>query len=123
MLMALPRRDSIDRALETLFVEAERVNKFGFTSSELEREKESRAAGVVAADDGEGQAASPGSWPTSTSGTSRRRRPFPGLEYEADLTGRRVPGISLTEVNGAGQGVDAEGNRVVGDQRGRREPR
>lgn len=112
MLMAIAKEDSIDRALETLFVEAERVTKFGFTSSELEREKESLLRGLSQ---------------LMTEKDKRQSRqladeyirnftqaePFPGLDYEADLTRKVVPRISLTEVNGLAKEWMPEGNRVV----------
>ena len=40
-LFALAKHDSIERALETLLDEAERVARFGFTATELERQKQS----------------------------------------------------------------------------------
>jgi zinc protease len=40
-LFALVKEDSIERALDTLLAEAERVARFGFTGTELERQKQS----------------------------------------------------------------------------------
>ena len=112
MLMALAKEDSIDRALETLFVEAERVNKFGFTASELEREKESLLRGLsqLMAEKDKRQSRQ---LADEYIRNFTQAEAFPGLDYEADLTRKVVPGISLTEVNGLAKEWMPEGNRVV----------
>jgi zinc protease len=48
-LSALAKEDTIDKALEMLFTETERVTQFGFTPSELEREKTSYLRAVESA--------------------------------------------------------------------------
>ena len=112
MLMALAKEDSIDRTLETLFVEAERVNKFGFTSSELEREKESLLRGLtqLMAEKDKRQSRQ---LADEYIRNFTQAESFPGLDYEADLTRKVVPGISLAEVNSLAKEWMPEGNRVV----------
>jgi zinc protease len=112
MLMALPKEDSIDRALETLFIEAERVNKFGFTASELAREKESVLRGLSQLMTEKDKRPSR-QLADEYVRNFTQAEPFPGLEYEADLTRRVMPGISLAEVNGLAKEWMPEGNRVV----------
>ena len=112
MLMALAKEDSIDRALETLFTEAERVNKFGFTATELEREKASMLRGLtqLMAEKDKRQSRQ---LADEYIRNFTQSEPFPGLDYEADLTRKVLPGISLGEVNGLAKEWMPEGNRVV----------
>ena len=102
----------IDRGLETLLVEAERVARFGFTPVELERQKtaavrnmerlyanrDSRNSGAFAAE----------YIRAYLNGES-----IPGVEYEFALYQRFVPEITLDEVNRIGQNWISDSNRVV----------
>jgi zinc protease len=112
MLMALAKEDSIDRTLEALFTEAERVNKFGFTASELDREKASvlrSLSQLMTEKDKRPSRALAEEYIRNFT----QSEPFPGLDYEADLTRKVLPGISLAEVNGLAKEWMPEGNRVV----------
>ena len=82
-LSARVKDDGIERGLEALFTEAERVARFGFTATELDRQKRNILRGLeraVAEKDNQ------------QSGAARRRvraqlhrpaKPIPGIEYES----------------------------------------
>jgi len=111
-LSAAVREDGLERGLETLFVESERVARFGFTASELDREKRELLRFV------------------ERTHTERERRdsaafvreyidhflegePTPGIEYEFELFKRFVPGITLEEVNRLARAWMGEDDRIV----------
>ena len=104
--------DGIERGLEVVFTEAERVARFGFTASELERQKIDLLRGMER---------------SYTNRDSRRSSSFaaeyiraflysesiPGIEYEYEIYKRFVPGITLAEVNQVGKEWIRPENRVV----------
>ena len=102
----------IERGLERVLVEAERVERFGFTQSELDRQK----ADVLRS--------------YERSYTERDKRessrlaaeyvraflngePIPGIEYEYALARRFVPAIALDEVNDVAREWIGDENRVI----------
>jgi zinc protease len=111
-LGATVKDGEIERGLDRVLVEAERVERFGFTEGELERQKadvlrsyersyterEKRESSRLAAEyvrvflDGE---------------------PTPGIEYEYALARRFVPSIELDEVNRVAREWIGDENRVV----------
>ena len=98
-LSALAKEDSIDKALETLFIEAERVSQFGFTATELDREKTAYLRTVESA------MAEIAKRPSDELADELVRNftqaePFPGLANEVEITRRVMPGITLAELNG-----------------------
>ena len=104
--------NSIERGLAALFTEAERVARFGFTESELERQKTAILRGMER---------------TYTNRTNRNSGTFareytraflngesiPGVEYEYALYQRFVPRISIDEVDQIGEDWIGDANRVV----------
>jgi len=102
----------IERGLESVLVEAQRVERFGFTEAELDRQKadvlrsyerayterDQRESSRLAAEyvrvflDGE---------------------PTPGIEYEYALARRFLPTIGLEEVNGIASEWIRDENRVI----------
>ncbi len=104
--------NGIERGLGALFTEAERVARFGFTASELEREKTNALRGIERANTNRANR-------RSSSYASEYIRAFldgesiPGIEYEYALYQRFIPEITLEEVNLVGQGWIHDANRVV----------
>ena len=97
-LSAGVKEDGIERGLEALFTEAERVATFGFTATELDRVKRNILRGLeraVTEKDKQPSARSP----TSTSRNFTDGEPIPGIEYEMALHQRFLPEITLAEVN------------------------
>ena len=104
--------NGIERGLGALFTEAERVARFGFTASELDREKTNALRGIERANTNRANR-------NSSSYASEYIRAFldgesiPGIEYEYALYQRFIPEITLEEVNSVGQGWISDANRVV----------
>jgi zinc protease len=112
VLMALAKDDQIAQTVEVLFAEAERVTKFGFTGTELERHKTNMLRGMtqaLAEKDKRQSAQLADEYVRNFT----QAEAFPGLEYEVDLIRKVMPGISLAEVNGLAREWMPEGNRVV----------
>jgi zinc protease len=112
MLQALVHEDQIDAGLQALFVEAERVARFGFTGTEFERQKTNMLRGL------ERMIAEKDKRPSSMLAAEYVRHvtqdePVPGLEYEFALYQRFLPEITLAEVNSLAREWTPDGNRVV----------
>ena len=111
-LMAIAKDGQVAPTLEVMFTETERVTKFGFTQTELDREKTTLLRGLT-------QALAEKNKRQSVMLANEYVRnftqaePFPGLQNEVELTERVLPGISLAEVNGLAREWMPEGNRVV----------
>jgi zinc protease len=97
-LVATVREGGIEPGLEALFVETERVGRFGFTAAELARQKTIVARSIeraVAERDNQQSA----SLAAEYSRNYLEGEPIPGIVYESALYERFLPGISLDEVN------------------------
>lgn len=102
----------VDRGLETLLVEAERVRRFGFTASELTREKEALLRAYQQALDERATRRSA----TLADEYVRNfltREPIPGIEAEFQLVQGLLPTIGLPEVNALAEAWITEANRVI----------
>ena len=104
--------DGIERGLEGVVTEAERVARFGFTASELERQKVDVLRGIERAYTNRANQ-------RSTSFVAEYTRAFlygesiPGIEYEFELYRRFVPEITLEDVNEVGNTWLRPDNRVI----------
>jgi zinc protease len=111
-LTAIVKEDAVDRGLEALFLEAERVVKFGFTATELDRQKKNilrRFEQLLAEKDTHQSATLAAEYGRNfTNG-----EPIPGIAYEFDLQQRFLPEITLAEVNSLAKEWAPDGNRVV----------
>ncbi|MBA7636705.1 hypothetical protein ES703_44326 [subsurface metagenome] len=111
MAAAVPE-SGIERGLESLLVEAKRAKEFGFTSSELAREKKDLLRWI------EKLYLERENTP-SYSFVREYRRHFlehetiPGIAYEYELFSTYVPEITLEEVNEAAREWIGEKNQVV----------
>ncbi len=111
-LMAIAKDGQVAPTIETLFTEAERITRFGFTQSELDRQKASVLRGVQQAL-AEKDKRQSGALADEYVRNFTQAEPFPGLQNEVAITARVLPGISLAEVNGLAREWMPEGNRVV----------
>jgi zinc protease len=111
-LQAAVLQNDFDRGLSALVAELERVRRFGFTATELERGKTALLRSM------ESRYASRDSRP-STLFAERytqaflMQRPVPSIEHERALVERFVPEITLEEVNAVGRGWIDGARRVV----------
>ena len=112
VLSARVREDRIAPALEALLAESERVRRFGFGASELERQKADIATWLEQAyRERENQESE--DLVRSYVDHFLEGEPAPGIEEEHRLVGTLLPGIAVEEVNALGQSLLTEANRVV----------
>ena len=111
-LDALVARGGVERGLTALFTEVARVARFGFTATELNRQKLNLQRGlqrsVIERDK------SP-SGPLADEFVRNfiQAEPIPGVVYEYGLNERFLPEITLAEVNGLAQEWMPDRNRLV----------
>ncbi|MDR3668759.1 MAG: insulinase family protein [Ignavibacteriaceae bacterium] len=98
--------------LETLLSEAQRIKKFGFTQSELDREKIDLMSGMVQAFNEKDKTESE-SFVDEYIRNFLNGEPSPGIAYEHEIYKQFVPGITLDEVNKLSDQWIQEKNSVV----------
>ena len=111
-LSAAVLEDGVERGLEALFTEAERVARFGFTESELERQKVSVMRGMERSYTNRANRNS-GAFAREYTRAFLNGESIPGIAYEYALYERFVPEISIDEVNAIGADWISNANRVV----------
>jgi zinc protease len=111
-LIALVTDNNIERGLTALFAEAERVRRFGFTSTELERQKANMRLFLERASIEEATWES-GRLADEYGRNFLQREPIPGIGYEYALHQRFVPEITLAEVNAVASDWMPDRNRTV----------
>jgi len=112
ILNALVKEDGIERGLDALFTESERVARFGFTPTELERQKRDalRSYERLYAERDKQESAL---FVEEYTRNFLEKEPIPGIEAEYELTKRYVPEIALNEINALGKEWMSGRNRVV----------
>ena len=112
VLLAVVKDNGIERGLETLLVEAERVARHGFTPSELEREKKNVIRSMERAYQERDKTQSR-VFASEYIRHFLEGEPIPGIEYELELYRRFLPGITLEEVNRLARHWLVNENRVI----------
>jgi len=112
MLSALVKDEGIERGLEALFTESERVTRFGFTPTELERQKKDALRSMERAY-AEREKRESKAFVAEYTRHFLQAEPSPGAEVEFELTKRFLPEITLEETNKLGREWVTERNRVV----------
>ena len=102
----------LHRGLEALLTEAERVRKYGFTQTELDRVKKERLRYIERAFKERDKTNSIG-YAQEFTRNFLEGEPIPGIEYELLLTQKYIDGITLTEINQLAEEWITEKNRVV----------
>ena len=111
-LAAAVKDNGLEKGLDALMTEAERVKKFGFTQSELDRTKTEmlrRMERLFAERDK--TESSP--FAEELIRNFLHEEPIPGIEYEYEIYKKYIPGISLTEVNDLASQWIRDENRVI----------
>ena len=111
-LNAQVKEDGIERGLEALLVEAERVSRFGFTATELEREKQNtlRYYEQAAAEKENVESASRAA---EYIRNFLENEPLPSLDDEYALHQRFLPQITVDEINKLAKEWFPDSNRLV----------
>jgi zinc protease len=112
VLTALAKDDAVPASLATLFREAERVTRHGFTGTELDRQRTNVLRSFERA------VTERRNVPSAQLAAEYIRHylqgePVPGIELEFELAGRFLPEITLDEVNGLARDWLPASNRVV----------
>jgi zinc protease len=112
LLRAVVKDGGVEGALGAILAEKERVARFGFTQTELDRVKQSMLRGIERVNAEKDNR-------TSSSRADEYVRnflvaePLPTMDVEYALHQRFVPEIALAEVNGRAREWYPEGNRLV----------
>ncbi len=111
-LDALVAKDGVERGLAALFTEVDRVARFGFTSTELDREKLNLQRGLQRASIEKDKSPS-GPLADEFVRNFIQAEPIPGIVYEFGLNQRFLPEITLSEVNKLAGDWMPDRNRLV----------
>jgi zinc protease len=112
VLSANVTEGGIERGLDAILTEAERVARFGFTSTELDRARANLARSVErAVIEKENQQS--GTLADEFIRNFLQREPIPGIVYENELYKRFLPQITLAEINSLAKDWTPNRNRVV----------
>ncbi|HUV07669.1 MAG TPA: insulinase family protein [Spirochaetia bacterium] len=112
ILGARVKENGFERGLETLLTEAKRVKEFGFTLSELERQKKDLLKGIEQVFR-ERDKRDSSDYVREYTDHYTEGEPIPGTEYEYRLYNTYVPEITLEEVNSLAGKWLTEENRVI----------
>jgi zinc protease len=111
-LQARVKDDGVEKGLQAVLAEVERVTKFGFTATELDRQRQDvlRAYERMAVEDQNRQSNSRADEYVRNFLTDE---PLPGIELEQALQQRYLPEITLQEINAIAKDWFTDGNRFV----------
>ncbi|HMI54641.1 MAG TPA: insulinase family protein, partial [Gemmatimonadaceae bacterium] len=111
-LTAIVADNGIPRGLNALLTEGERVKRYGFLQSELERTKKDLQRGIEQAY-AERDKTNSSVYADSYVSAFLQGEPSTSIQYDLDMITRLLPGITLTEVNKLASEWMTEKNRVV----------
>ena len=111
-LDALVAKGGVERGLAALFAEVDRVASFGFTATELDREKLNLQRGLQRAANEKDKSPS-GPLADEFVRNFIQAEPIPGIVYEFGLNQRFLPEITLAEVNSLAEDWMPDRNRLV----------
>ncbi len=111
--LAVCHNGKIEEGLKAVLLENERVKKFGFTETELERQKKALLNNIEKAYNEREQQKSISYAQEYTRNFLMTEDPIPGIEKEFEYFKTFLPEISLEEVNALAEKWITEENRVV----------
>ena len=111
-LDALVAKGNVERGLAALLTEIDRVARFGFTATELNREKLNLQRGLQQSVIEKDKSPS-GPLADEFVRNFIQAEPIPGIVYEFGLNQRFLPEITLAEVNGVAKDWMPDRNRLV----------
>jgi len=107
-----PNNGTVD-GLKTLMQENERVKRFGFTASELEREKKALLKEIETVYNERSKQESENYVAEYTRNFGMSNEPIPGIEFEFELYKNFIPGISIDEINALASQWITDDNQVI----------
>lgn len=110
---AITHPGKIPAGLKAVLLENERIRKFGFTQSELERNKAAMLKSMESAYNERDKRESMDIAEEYSRNFSMRKEPVPGFELEFNYYKAFLPSITLAEVNGLAKKWITDVNRVV----------
>jgi len=111
--MAIAHPGKIPDGLKAVLLENERVEKFGFTQSELDRNKNAMLKSMESAYNERDKRESMSLAQEYTRNFLMRQEPVPGIEMEFEYYKAFMPTITLAEINALAQKWITNENRVV----------
>jgi len=111
-LSAAVKEGGVERGLEALLTEAERVDRHGFTAGELSREKAEMLRGMEQSY-AEREKTNSGAFAGAYVDHYLAGSPEPGIAYEYELYRKYLPTIELAEVNRLAREWITDRNRVI----------
>ena len=111
-LNALVAQGGVERGLTALFTEIDRVARFGFTATELDRQAR-RLERVLENASVEKNKSPSGPLADEFIRNFLQGEPIPGIVYEFALNKRFLPELTLTEINALAKDWTPDRNRVV----------
>jgi zinc protease len=111
-LTTVVKEGGVQKGLAAMLTEAQRVRKFGFTQTELERQKDDMLRGMQAAYEERDKTESE-SFASEYIRNFLEQEPAPGIAREYEMYRHFLPGITLDEVNHIADHWITEQNRVV----------
>ncbi|MGD9897916.1 MAG: M16 family metallopeptidase [Calditrichaceae bacterium] len=112
ILSAMAKENGIPGGMKALLTEAKRLQEFGFTESELEREKASLLRGMEQAYKERSKSESAG-FAAEYTRNFLEDEPIPGIVIEYEIYKKYLPGIKLAEVNGLTAKWLSDNNRTI----------
>ncbi len=106
------RENGVEKGLKTVLEELERVKRFGFTESELERAKKSITQKYDRAYNERDKSASEG-YASELIRHFLAKEAIPGISFEYEFTKKQLPTITLKEINDFDNAFMSDSNRVV----------
>lgn len=112
-LMVVCQNGKVEEGMKTLLIENERVLKYGFMQTELDRQKAAMLASIENAYNEREKQKSDAYAEEYKRNFLMTREPFPGIENEYNYFKQFVPDIRLEEVNALAKKWITKENRVV----------
>jgi zinc protease len=111
-LMVSAKENQIEKSLEVVLTENERVRRFGFLASELEREKKDMLT-MLEKMAKEADKTESSSYADEYTRNYLDKEPIPGIQKEFEITREFLPGISVDEINKLGKELVTDDNIVA----------
>lgn len=111
-LMVSAKENQIEKSLETLLTENERVRRFGFLASEFEREKKDMLT-MYEKMAKEADKTESSSYADEYIRNYLENEPIPGIQKEFEIVSDFLPGITLDEINNLGREWVTDNNLVA----------